>query len=53
MVVSGTELERWKQEGSYKPYEEDVLIDLIADLKALFRVIPAYPGCCVIFPQFT
>ncbi|MDD5402670.1 MAG: tRNA uridine(34) 5-carboxymethylaminomethyl modification radical SAM/GNAT enzyme Elp3 [Dehalococcoidales bacterium] len=39
MVVSGTELERWKQEGSYKPYEEDVLIDLIADLKSL---VPGY-----------
>jgi len=39
MVVAGTELERWRDEGFYKPYEEEELIELIADLKS---IVPAY-----------
>jgi elongator complex protein 3 len=39
MVVAGTELERWKNEGLYKPYDDEELIDLIADLKS---VVPGY-----------
>jgi elongator complex protein 3 len=39
MVVAGTELERWKEQGLYKPYEEEELIELIADLKS---IVPGY-----------
>ena len=34
MVVEGTELEKWFQEGLYRPYDNDVMTDLVADIKA-------------------
>ena len=39
MVVAGTELERWYQEGRYQPYDNDTMTDLIASIKA---IIPRY-----------
>jgi elongator complex protein 3 len=39
MVVSGTELENWFREGRYQPYNNEVMIGLIADIKAL---VPKY-----------
>ena len=39
MVVEGTELERWYRQGRYQPYSRDVMIDLMADIKAL---VPGY-----------
>ncbi|HEY40774.1 MAG TPA: tRNA uridine(34) 5-carboxymethylaminomethyl modification radical SAM/GNAT enzyme Elp3 [Dehalococcoidia bacterium] len=39
MVVEGTELERWYRQGRYQPYPSDVMIDLVADIKAL---VPPY-----------
>ena len=39
MVVAGTELERWYREGRYYPYEDDMAIDLMAEMKAL---VPGY-----------
>ena len=39
MVVEGTELERWYRQGRYQPYPIDVMIDLMADIKAL---VPGY-----------
>lgn len=39
MVVEGTELERWHQQGVYKPYDEPDLIKLIADMKSM---VPEY-----------
>jgi elongator complex protein 3 len=34
MVVEGTELERWHKEGRYVPYSDEVMLDLIAKIKA-------------------
>ena len=34
MVVQGTELEKWHQEGRYKPYDDETMLDLIANIKA-------------------
>ncbi|UCG54636.1 MAG: tRNA uridine(34) 5-carboxymethylaminomethyl modification radical SAM/GNAT enzyme Elp3 [Dehalococcoidia bacterium] len=34
MVVAGTELEKWHREGRYKPYDDNVMVDLVADIKA-------------------
>ena len=39
MVVAGTELERWQREGRYKPYDNDEMVALIADIKA---IVPKY-----------
>jgi len=39
MVVEGTELEKWYRQGRYQPYPRDVMIDLVADIKA---IIPRY-----------
>jgi elongator complex protein 3 len=39
MVVEGTELEKWYQQGKYQPYDNDVMIDLMTDIKA---VVPQY-----------
>ncbi len=39
MVVEDTELEKWYREGRYTPYPKEVLIDLVADIKAL---VPKY-----------
>ncbi len=34
MVVEGTELERWYRDGRYQPYPDDIMTDLVADIKA-------------------
>lgn len=39
MVVKGTELEKWYQEGRYQPYDDETMIDLVADIKA---IVPPY-----------
>ncbi len=39
MVVEGTELEGWHQEGRYQPYSDDVMTSLIAEMK---KVVPQY-----------
>ncbi|MCR4394314.1 MAG: tRNA uridine(34) 5-carboxymethylaminomethyl modification radical SAM/GNAT enzyme Elp3 [Dehalococcoidales bacterium] len=39
MVVEGTELEKWFREGKYQPYADEVMMDLIARIKAR---IPKY-----------
>jgi len=39
MVVAGTELEKWYGEGKYQPYDDDMMIELVADIKAL---VPPY-----------
>jgi elongator complex protein 3 len=39
MVVEGTELEKWYREGRYQPYTDEVMLGLMADIKA---VVPGY-----------
>jgi elongator complex protein 3 len=39
MVVEGTELEQWYQEGRYQPYDDDTMINLICRIKA---IVPRY-----------
>jgi len=39
MVVDGTELERWYQDGRYQPYSIDTMTNLVADIKA---IVPRY-----------
>jgi len=39
MVVEGTELERWYQDGRYQPYSDDTMTNLVADIKA---IVPKY-----------
>ena len=39
MVVEGTELEKWYQEGRYQPYDDDTMINLICQIKA---IVPKY-----------
>ncbi len=39
MVVAGTELERWYQEGRYQPYDDEAMINLVADIKS---IVPKY-----------
>lgn len=39
MVVKGTELEKWYREGRYIPYDNDTMIDLMANIKSL---VPGY-----------
>ena len=39
MVVAGTELEKWQKKGRYQPYDNDEMIALIADIKA---IVPKY-----------
>lgn len=39
MVVEGTELEKWYREDLYQPYSNEVMMDLIARIKAL---VPKY-----------
>ena len=39
MVVTGTELEKWYKEGRYQPYDNETMIDLVADIKA---IVPPY-----------
>ncbi|MFC1929252.1 elongator complex protein 3 [Chloroflexota bacterium] len=35
MVVEGTELEQWYREGRFQPYDDDTMIDLMAEIKSL------------------
>lgn len=39
MVVAGTILEQWFKEGRYHPYPNDVMVNLMADIKA---IVPPY-----------
>ena len=39
MVVAGTELARWYQDGRYQPYANDTMTNLVADIKS---VVPKY-----------
>ena len=39
MVVAGTELEKWYQEGRYQPYDNDTMINLIVSIKS---IVPKY-----------
>jgi elongator complex protein 3 len=39
MVVAGTVLEKWYLEGRYRPYDDNTLLDLVAEIKA---VVPRY-----------
>lgn len=39
MVVAGTELERWHQEGRYQPYDIDTMVNLLIDIKS---IVPRY-----------
>jgi len=39
MVVDGTELERWYRQGRYQPYDDDTMINLVADIKS---IVPRY-----------
>ena len=39
MVVAGTELEKWYQDGRYQPYDGDTMINLICQIKS---IVPKY-----------
>ncbi|MFC2025475.1 elongator complex protein 3 [Chloroflexota bacterium] len=39
MVVEGTELERWYQDGRYQPYDDDTMTNLVAEIKS---IVPKY-----------
>jgi elongator complex protein 3 len=39
MVVEGTELEKWYREGKYTPYNDEVMMDLMARIKS---IVPKY-----------
>ncbi|MFC2056933.1 elongator complex protein 3 [Chloroflexota bacterium] len=39
MVVEGTELEKWYQDGRYQPYSNDTMTNLVADIKS---IVPKY-----------
>ncbi len=39
MVVEGTELEKWYQDGRYQPYDNDIMINLICQIKS---IVPKY-----------
>jgi elongator complex protein 3 len=39
MVVAGTELEKWYRDGRYQPYDDETMIDLIAEIKS---IVPKY-----------
>ena len=39
LVIAGTELEKWYQQGKYQPYDDKTMIELIAEMKSL---IPRY-----------
>ena len=39
MVVQGTELEKWYQQGRYQPYDDETMIDLIIKIKS---IVPKY-----------
>ncbi len=39
MVVAGTELEKWYRDGRYQPYDDNTMINLLADIKS---IVPRY-----------
>ncbi len=39
MVVQNTELEKWYREGLYQPYDDETMVNLITDIKA---IVPKY-----------
>jgi len=39
MVVAGTELEKWCRDGRYQPYPDEVMINLVTEIKSL---VPKY-----------
>ena len=39
MVVAGTELEKWYRDGRYQPYPDEVMINLITEIKSM---VPKY-----------
>ena len=39
MVVVGTELEKWHKNNRYQPYDDDIMIQLIVDIKS---IVPKY-----------
>ena len=39
MVVAGTELEKWYQDGRYRPYDNETMTKLAADIKS---IVPKY-----------
>ena len=39
MVVAGTELEGWYREGRYQPYDDETMVNLVAQIKAM---VPKY-----------
>ena len=39
MVVEGTELEKWYQDGRYQPYDNDIMVNLIIAIKS---IVPKY-----------
>lgn len=39
MVVEGTELEKWYRDRRYQPYDNDIMIDLMAEIKS---IVPKY-----------
>ncbi len=39
MVVEGTELEKWYQDGRYQPYSPDTMINLLVEIKSM---VPKY-----------
>ncbi|MEE8419379.1 MAG: tRNA uridine(34) 5-carboxymethylaminomethyl modification radical SAM/GNAT enzyme Elp3, partial [Dehalococcoidales bacterium] len=39
MVVEGTQLEQWYRDGRYRPYPDEEMTDLVADIKA---IVPGY-----------
>ncbi|MFC1915968.1 elongator complex protein 3 [Chloroflexota bacterium] len=39
MVVEGTELEKWYQEGRYQPYDVETMVNLLVEIKSL---VPKY-----------
>lgn len=39
MVVAGTELEKWYREGRYQPYDDETMVNLVAEIKS---IVPKY-----------
>ena len=45
MVVQGTELEKWYQEGRYQPYDDETMVNLIIGIKSLVpKYVQDFPG---------
>ena len=39
MVIAGTEMEKWQAKGKYKPYDNEIMIKIVANIKAM---VPKY-----------